>query len=184
MDLVTYHWSGKHHAVVKGINLVTLLWSDGEALVPTDFRVYDKPAGLTKNDHFRDMLKRANERGLEPDYVVFDSWYASLDNLKTVRGYGWHFFTRLKENRLVNPDRRENVPVSQVEIPAAGRIVHLKGFGMIREGIQDSLQRRRRGVLGYRRSWHAGGEKRETLMTNAGWGIEVYHRGASNSTAA
>ena len=88
MDLVTYHWSGKYHAVVKGINLVTLLWSDGEALVPTDFRVYDKPAGLKKNDHFRDMLKRANERGLKPDYVVFDSWYASLDNLKTVRGYG------------------------------------------------------------------------------------------------
>ena len=56
MDLVTYHWSGKHHNVVRRINLITLLWSDGEALVPTDFRVYDKPAGLTKNDHFRDML--------------------------------------------------------------------------------------------------------------------------------
>jgi Transposase DDE domain len=174
MDLVTYHWSGKHHAVVKGINLVTLLWSDGEALVPTDFRVYDKPAGLTKNDHFRDMLKRANERGLEPDYVVFDSWYASLDNLKTVRGYGWHFFTRLKENRLVNPDRRENVPVSQVEIPAAGRIVHLKGFGMIRVFRTVS----RDGDVEY---WATDDldmqeEKRETL-TNAGWGIEVYHRG-------
>ena len=51
---------------------------------------------------------------------------------KAVSGYGWHFFTRLKENRLVNPDARENVPVSQIEILAAGRIVHLKGVGMIR----------------------------------------------------
>jgi hypothetical protein len=45
MDLVTYHWSGKHHDVVRGINLITLLWSDGKALVPTDFRLYDKQVG-------------------------------------------------------------------------------------------------------------------------------------------
>ena len=25
MELVTRHWSGKHHAVVSGINLITLL---------------------------------------------------------------------------------------------------------------------------------------------------------------
>jgi len=42
-ELVHRHWSGKHHRVVDGINLCTLLWSDGQALVPTDFRVYDKP---------------------------------------------------------------------------------------------------------------------------------------------
>src|SRR4051812_24325648 len=30
MDLVTRHWSGKHHAVVRGINLTTLLWTDGD----------------------------------------------------------------------------------------------------------------------------------------------------------
>ena len=46
MDIVTYHWSGKHHNVVRGINLITLLWFDGKALVPTDFRLYDKQVGL------------------------------------------------------------------------------------------------------------------------------------------
>jgi hypothetical protein len=45
MELVTYHWSGKHQRVVKGIALLTLLWTDGKALIPCDFRVYDKPAG-------------------------------------------------------------------------------------------------------------------------------------------
>jgi hypothetical protein len=29
VGLVTRHWSGKPHAVVSGINLLTLLWSDG-----------------------------------------------------------------------------------------------------------------------------------------------------------
>ena len=42
IELVTYHWSGKHRRVVKGINLLTLLWTDGKALVPCDFSVYDK----------------------------------------------------------------------------------------------------------------------------------------------
>jgi len=32
--LVHRHWSGKHHRVVAGINLVTLLWSDGTAAIP------------------------------------------------------------------------------------------------------------------------------------------------------
>jgi len=30
MELVTRHWSGKHGRVVQGINLVTLLWSEGD----------------------------------------------------------------------------------------------------------------------------------------------------------
>ncbi|GFP20552.1 hypothetical protein HKBW3S03_02055, partial [Candidatus Hakubella thermalkaliphila] len=42
MELVTYHWSGKHRQVVRGINLQTLLWTDGKALIPCDFRVYAK----------------------------------------------------------------------------------------------------------------------------------------------
>ncbi len=60
MDLVTYHWSGKHQRVVKGIALLTLLWTEGKALIPCDFRVYDKPqSGKTKNEHFQEMLRKA-----------------------------------------------------------------------------------------------------------------------------
>lgn len=89
MELVHRHWSGKHQRIVNGINLATLLWSKVQALVPTDFRVYDKPNdGLAKNDHFRAMLKRAKKRGFCPRYVLFHSWYSSLDNLKVIRSYG------------------------------------------------------------------------------------------------
>ena len=34
MELVSRHWSGKHGRVVWGINLLTLLWTDGNALLP------------------------------------------------------------------------------------------------------------------------------------------------------
>lgn len=36
MDLVTRHWSGKHRQVVAGINLLTLLWTAGDRLLPID----------------------------------------------------------------------------------------------------------------------------------------------------
>ena len=35
---LTRHWSGKHRRVVQGITLLPLLWTDGEALLPCDYR--------------------------------------------------------------------------------------------------------------------------------------------------
>ena len=175
MDLVTYHWSGKHGRVVKGINLLTLLWTDGEALIPCDFRVYDKPlGGSTKNESFREMLLRAGERGFRPGCVLFDSWYSSLGNLKTLRGLGWKWLTRLKANRLVDPDGSGNVPVNELDVPPEGREVHLKGYGMVR--VFRSFSRD-----GEAEHWATGdtemGDEERGELSSRGWGIETYHRG-------
>ena len=150
IEHVTWHWSGKHKDVVKGINLLTLLWRGSsnpslpeqleeeqleeekqEPHVPCDFRLYEKD-GKTKNEHFREMAATAAERGFEPDQVLFDSWYSGLDNLKTVRDLGWTFLTRLKKNRKVNPDDTFNRQIQEITIPEAGRTVHLKGFGFVK----------------------------------------------------
>jgi hypothetical protein len=57
MDLVYHQWSGKQHRIVNGINVCTLLWTNGSAMIPVNFRIYDiKSDGKTKNDHFQDML--------------------------------------------------------------------------------------------------------------------------------
>ncbi len=131
IDLVVRHWSGKHHRVVSGINLITLLWTDGDRHVPCDYRIFDKKQdSLTKNEHFQAMVKAARERGFQPQCVVFDSWYSGLDNLKLVRSCGWVWLTRLKSNRNVNPDREGLRPVSTVEIGEHGRVVWLEGDGL------------------------------------------------------
>jgi hypothetical protein len=111
MELVTRHWSGKHGRVVQGINLITLLWTQGDRHIPLDYRFYERCVdGATKNDHFRSMLATAKERGFAPRCVVFDGWYSGLDNLKLIRGCGWIWLTRLKRNRQVNPDNTDNRP--------------------------------------------------------------------------
>jgi putative transposase len=133
IELVSGHWSGKHHRVVSGINLVTLLWTEGDRHIPVDYRIFDKKKdSLTKNDHFQAMVKEARQRGFEPAGVVFDSWYSGLENLKLIRSFGWDWLTRLKSNRKVNPDRQGLRAVSEVEIDPSGRIVWLEGYGLIR----------------------------------------------------
>lgn len=133
MDLVYHHWSGKHHAVVKGINLITLLWTDGDSYIPCDYRISDKNTDhLTKNDHFKEMLKTAKERGFQPTAVVFDSWYSSLENLKIIRSLEWIWLTQLKSNRQVDPNRTGNRAIRDVHLSAEGEIVHLKGYGLVK----------------------------------------------------
>ena len=43
IELVVKHWSGKHRRVVDGINLITLLWTDGQIAIPVDYRIYNRP---------------------------------------------------------------------------------------------------------------------------------------------
>lgn len=130
IELVTRHWSGKHKRVVLGINLISMLWTDGERYIPVDYRVYHKEKdGLTKNDHFCQMVQIAYERGFRPECVCFDSWYASLKNLNLVSQLFGRWLTRLEADRLVNPDHQGNRPVASVNLASTGTVVHLKGFG-------------------------------------------------------
>jgi hypothetical protein len=174
MALVTRHWSGKHRQVVQGINLISLVWTDGDCRLPCDFRLYHKAQdGLTKNDHFRHMVQAARQRGFEPELVAFDSWYSGLDNLKLLREYDWPWLTQLKANRQVSIDRTGNRAISDILIPPQGRLVHLKGYGWVK--VFKTV-----GTNGDAEYW-ATSKLDMTLEQCAhyaldAWQIEVYHR--------
>ena len=64
-ELVNYFWSGKFHQAIKGINLITLYYSDLDGnSVPVNYRIYDKKEGKTKNDYFQEMLTEVLTWGL------------------------------------------------------------------------------------------------------------------------
>jgi putative transposase len=181
MGLVGYHWSGRHQRVVRGIDLVTLLWTDGDALWPCDYRLVNPAEAATKNDRFRELVRAAKARGLAPRCVVFDAWYSGKENLKAVRDCGWHFLTQVRRNRRVNPDRTGNRPIEQCAIAATGTVVHLEGFGLVRafrivarngdteHWITDDLTMDEATRLGY---------------AERAWGIEEYHRGLKQHCGA
>ncbi|MEP6984141.1 MAG: transposase [Chloroflexota bacterium] len=84
--------------------MINLVHSDGEDFYPIDYRIYAPEAdGLTKNDHFREMLLRAKgDKPIKTRTLLFDSWYASVDNLKLMVRLEMFFITTLKDNPLVS----------------------------------------------------------------------------------
>lgn len=179
IELVTRHWSGKHHAVVKGINLITLLWTNGDRHIPCDYRVYDPTDKLTKNDHFGDMIRLAHSRGLRPRCVLFDGWYSSLDNLKLIRTCGWTWLTRLKSNRLVRLDHQTPQAIKNIPVAATGTQVWLPGYGLVKVfGIVAPD-----GDIAY---WATNALDMNDLIrvqfAEFSWAIEHYHRGIKQCT--
>lgn len=175
IDLVSYHWSGKHHRVVKGISLVTLLWTDGTSIIPVDFRVYDREHdNKTKNDHFQEMLEKAKERGLKPHCVLFDSWYSSMQNLKRLRKMNWHFLTRLKSNRQVKHGLSFYKAVSEVDVPEEGCEVHLRGYGQVKLFKVTHIEKEPEFWATDLISMNPEGHEE---LKKISWRIEEFHRG-------
>lgn len=172
IETVHYQYSGNEHDVINGIGLVNMVWysKEKDEYLPIDFRIYDKDCdGKTKNTHFQEMLKRAKHRGFEPEAVLMDSWYSSLNNLKVIRSMGWDWVAGLKSNRLVNKRNQ----VKDLEIPDEGLKVWLRGYGDVM--IFRFVSNERRTDYIATSLVNPSRERIETLM-KARWKVEVYHR--------
>lgn len=138
IKLARWQYSGSHHQVVCGIGLTTLLWTNQVPVehaehIPIDYRLYaPQQDGKTKNDHFREMILLAHHRGINPQAVLIDSWYASLANLKLIRSLGWIFVAWVRKNRVVVPKPHQPIPISKLDIPRKGLVTHLRGFGLVK----------------------------------------------------
>ena len=129
IELVAAHYSGNTHSVVRGISIVNLVHSSVENdYHPIDFRIYALAHdGKTKNDHFIAMLKEAfHVRHMQAKYVVFDSWYGGSENLKFIHREQRIFYTTIKANRLISPQK-------------GGGYVHLDALKWSNEQLQQGI---------------------------------------------
>lgn len=101
---VAWVYSSRLQKVVRGINVVVLIWTDGTRRVPIGIKLWRK-GGPSKVVLAAKLLRWAKRLGLQPSYVVMDSWYSAKILLKQIRAYDWHFVTRLKKNRAFNGQR-------------------------------------------------------------------------------
>jgi len=179
MELVGHFWSGKHHRVVKGLNLVTLYYTDPQGRsLPVNYRVYDKAEGKTKNDYFLDMLDEALAWGLQPYFMTGDSWYSCVDNLKTVKNHRMGFMFAVESNRRVSTEKGTWVQVQKLDVPEDGMLVWLREFGdvkLFRTRLKDQL---RHYVLFLPDADAYDAFKQADFQTlhDQHWRIEQYHR--------
>jgi hypothetical protein len=120
---------------VKGMRIVMIMWSNGQVRIPVAWAIWHKekkyflgrtPKGQAKYEHtgvclygvdgqeipYRtknqialDLVEQVLERGLKTQYITFDSWYASRDNLISITENSFAMpiecYSRLKRNRKV-----------------------------------------------------------------------------------
>jgi hypothetical protein len=98
-EAVSWVWSSTHARTVRGMQVVLLIWTDGRVKVPLGLRLWKK-GGHSKVELAAQLLREAKRRGLRPEYVLFDSWYAAAKLLHLLADLGWKYVARLKSNRL------------------------------------------------------------------------------------
>ncbi|MHC5772512.1 IS701 family transposase [Nostoc sp.] len=179
-ELIGYYYSGRHHRTVKGIQLITLYYTDlsGKS-VPVNYRIYDKQDGQTKNDYLREMITEVLAWGLEPKIVTTDAWYSSQKNLKFLKDKELKFLTGIAKNRSCSVDGKNFTQVQNLEIPETGLIVYLKKFGQVKVFRRSFKNETSRYYIMYIPDKDAllliSTAEFKTLHS-IHWGIECYHR--------
>jgi len=98
-EAVSWVWSSTHGRVLRGHQVVLLVWTDGRVRVPLGMRLWKK-GGYSKVELAAQLLREAGRRGIRPAYVLFDSWYAAASLPHLLQGLGWKYVARLKSNRF------------------------------------------------------------------------------------
>jgi len=99
------YWDYDHAQEKKmlGMRVVVVLWTDGFFRIPLAFAVWHKKDAYwkryrSKNAIARILLRWVIRKGIHPQYVAFDAWYASKQNLKLCIRLNLIFVTRIKKN--------------------------------------------------------------------------------------
>jgi DDE superfamily endonuclease len=115
-EIVCWHYDPSCGRVIKGINLLSMLYHVGDLSLPIGFaiitktQVYVDPkdgktkrrADVTKNELYRGLVKQAVQNQVPFKYVLNDVWFASAENMKWVKSELQHdFIMPLKTNRKV-----------------------------------------------------------------------------------
>lgn len=123
--IVNWHFSHAKGRCVKGINLLSCLVRYNDIALPIGFEVIHKDlhfcniktkkevrrASVTKNQHFRELVKQACLNQIQFEYVLADNWFGAKDNMEFVHyELKKKFIFGLKVNRLVafSEEEKEN----------------------------------------------------------------------------
>src|SRR6478735_7825679 len=114
-EIVFWHYDHTKGRLVKGINLLNILYHRSDVSIPVAFAVISKPLRfcdlatrqlkraslVTKNELMRDMIATCLANQLKFAYVLMDSWFAARENFEFIVKKKKHFIAALKDNRLV-----------------------------------------------------------------------------------
>ncbi|HEV8052911.1 MAG TPA: transposase [Parachlamydiaceae bacterium] len=124
-EIVCWHFSHAKGGCVKGTNLLSSLVRYGDIAFPIGFEIIFKDlhycdlktkkekrqSSITKNQHFRSLIKQAVTNEVKFDYVLADNWFGAKDNMEFIHYELKKFFIfGMKANRLIafSEEERKN----------------------------------------------------------------------------
>ncbi len=115
-EIMCWHYDHSKGRNVQGFNLLNCLYQVEDVSLPVAFEVISKPVEysdlktkkrrrkslVTKNELLREMVTVCVNNKLKFRFVLFDSWFASVENMLHIKKtHQKDFICALKSNRLV-----------------------------------------------------------------------------------
>lgn len=200
-ELICWHYDHTKGRSVKGINLISALYRVGEASIPVAFElvkktewVFDEKKGkwrrkspVTKNEHYRRMLRACQDNRLKFRYVLSDVWYSASENMSYIKEeLGKEFIMPLKQSNrkvalsLEDKKRGAYERVGSVELePNAVVKVYLEqvGFALVLcKRVFKNEEDGSEGVLYLVGSDPTLDYERMTTIYQGRWKVEEYHK--------
>ena len=103
LDSLSWIFSPSDRQYLYGINVVFVIWTDGNTRFPIGFRIWNKHDKKTKIDLAMELLMDAKKLyNTKPSYVLMDSFYPAAKLLKLIRKFRWQWIAKIKSNRCIN----------------------------------------------------------------------------------
>lgn len=205
-DLIAWHYDHCQGRHIKGINLLNCLYPVNEVSIPVAFELIRKPtrfcdiktrqekrrSEVTKNELVRDMVDTGTKNQLKFSWVLFDSWFTSVDNLEHIKlKHGKDLIGALKSNRLVALTEEDCakgrfVRIDQIEWPQQKAITAwLKGLSFpVRLARQVFTNKDgSTGILYLVCSQLAADWDTITTIYQKRWKVEVFHKSLKSKAA-
>mgnify|MGYP000210929585 CR=1 FL=1 len=121
--IVSWHFAHAKGRCVKGLNLLSCLVRYDDFALPIGFNVIRKDlhycdlktkkvvkkASITKNEHFRSLIKQAVLNQVKFEYILADNWFGSKENMEFIHNeLDKEFIFGLKANRLITFSEEES----------------------------------------------------------------------------
>lgn len=206
-ELVCWHHDHSKGRNVKGINLLSTLYQVGDLSIPVAFELVEKTewvfnekkgkwqrkSPLTKNEHYRRMLKACAKNRIGFRYVLNDVWYASSENMSYIKEeLGKEFIMPIKTNRKValsleRKKRAEYEQVGSLELePGTVREVYVEQveFPLLLCKQVFKNEDGSEGVLYLVSSDVTLDYERLSTIYQRRWKVEEYHKSLKKSNAS
>ena len=205
-EIVCWHFDHQSGKYVKGINLFSFLYENKDVHLPVSYTIIEKTecytdestgrekrrSEVSKNKHFRNILRRCIRNKLSFRYVLSDVWYASTENMNFIRkGLKRHFIMPLKSNRKVafskaHKRAKQYVPVDTLDYKKSSlRTIYLEevAFPLLLVKQVFKNEDGSEGVLYLVTSDTTLTYEEITTIYKKRWSIECYHKALKQQCA-